>query len=266
MLKNQKSVRNGIEDFLCPFTDIFITQGPNEQPSHEGTMSMDVRGLEPGVRYPYYAPCTCKLINLYTETNTAVWQSIDRVRLSNGVIDYMTFCTAHDNTFDAKIGQVIPQGSQLGNLGDYSQKGDVTGVHCHIEHSRSWDSERVLNQYGNWHFKYELDPEDVWFMDNTNVISGTGKWKYIKDVPVDEPKQEEPKQEVIVDNTKVKELEEQIKLKDEEIKVLQERVLELTEQRDIVLKNQPTLIYTAPKDITGRIKLKKDEQLYIKKN
>lgn len=263
MLKNQKSVRNGIEDFLCPFTDIFITQGPNEQPSHEGTMSMDVRGLEPGVRYPYYAPCTCKLINLYTETNTAVWQSIDKVRLSNGVIDYMTFCTAHDNTFDAKIGQVIPQGSQLGNLGDYSQKGDVTGVHCHIEHSRSWDSERVLNQYGNWHFKYELDPEDVWFMDNTNIISGTGKWKYLKDVSVDEPKKEEPKQEVVIDNTKVKELEEEISILKNQKLVLEERIIELVDQLDILTENEPKQVFKCAKTGMYKIKLKENEILYI---
>lgn len=322
MVRGQKASINGIELFLCPFTDIFITQGPNEQPSHEGTMSMDVRGLEPGVRYPYYAPCTCKLINLYTETNTAVWQSIDKVRLSNGVIDYMTFCTAHDNTFDAKIGQVIPQGSKLGNLGDYSQKGDVTGVHCHIEHSRSWDSERVLNQYGNWHFKYELDPEDVWFMDNTNILNGLGNWKYAGNLYIGNPverslgvdqvevftdkfyptgrkepmgdisgfvksgfyniletKQQNnltwvkvaddlwfdlgnewakvlPKGDVTEDQVIIKELE-------NKIKVLEDRILELTEERNVLIENKPTLVFTCIEPKKYLIKLRENEKLYI---
>ena len=29
MYKGQKSVRGGIQDFLCPFTDMYITQGSN---------------------------------------------------------------------------------------------------------------------------------------------------------------------------------------------------------------------------------------------
>ena len=32
----------------------------------------------------------------------------------------------------------------------------------------------------------EVDPEDVFFMDNTNIINGIGKWKYLKDVPAGE--------------------------------------------------------------------------------
>ena len=29
MFKGQKSRRGGIQDFLCPFTDMYITQGSN---------------------------------------------------------------------------------------------------------------------------------------------------------------------------------------------------------------------------------------------
>lgn len=113
----------------------------------------------------------------------------------------------------------------------------------------------------NWYFSQNPNPCQVMNLRQDGQHAFRLKW-----VTNEIPKVEEPKQENIVEDTRVKELEEQVKLKDEEIKVLQERILELTEQRDIVLKNQPTLIYTAPKNITGRIKLKKDEQLYIKKN
>ena len=37
MYAGQKSVRNGIEDFLCPFTIMNITQGANGALSHRGT-------------------------------------------------------------------------------------------------------------------------------------------------------------------------------------------------------------------------------------
>lgn len=110
----------------------------------------------------------------------------------------------------------------------------------------------------NWYFSQNPNPCQVMNLRQDGQHAFRPKW-----VTNDIPKVEEPK-EVVVEDTKVKELEEQIKLKDEEIKVLQERVLELTEQRDIVLKNQPTLIYTAPKDAKYRIELKKDEKLFIK--
>lgn len=123
----------------------------------------------------------------------------------------------------------------------------------HIALFDNWDG----NQ--NWYFSQNPNPCQVM------PVNRDGQHAFrLKGVYQPEPPKEEPKQEVIVDNTKVKELEEQIKLKDEEIKVLQERVLELTEQRDTLLNNQPKLIYTAPKDIIGRIKLKKDEKLFIK--
>ena len=123
----------------------------------------------------------------------------------------------------------------------------------HIAIFDNWDG----NQ--NWYFSQNPNPCQVMPINREGLHAFR-----LKGVYQPEPqKVEEPKQEVIVDDTKVKELEEQIKLKDEEIKVLQERVLELTEQRDIVLKNQPTLIYTAPKNVTCRIKLKENEKIYI---
>ena len=60
MYKGQKSVRGGIQDFLCPFTDMYISQGSNGSLSHKGTMANDVRGSSSGIRYPYYSPCDVK--------------------------------------------------------------------------------------------------------------------------------------------------------------------------------------------------------------
>ena len=123
----------------------------------------------------------------------------------------------------------------------------------HIAIFDNWDG----NQ--NWYFSQNPNPCQVMPINRDGLHAFRLKGVY----QPEPPKVEEPKQEVIVDNTKVKELEEQIKLKDEEIKVLQERVLELTEERDTLLNNQPKLIYTAPKNVTCRIKLKENEKLYI---
>ena len=189
MYAGQKSVRGGIQDFLCPFTDMYITQG-SQMGSHRGTMANDVRGAEPGVRYPYYAPCDCKLIWFDKSNGQGMWQSTEKVRFSNGNISFATWVTAHDNSFDADktMGQTIQQGNQLGNMGDAAGGGAyVTGIHCHIEISQhqytinDWHK----NSYGIWCFPNETDTDDCYFVDNTNIIEGMGgSWKHTTDVPV----------------------------------------------------------------------------------
>lgn len=188
MIKGQKSVRGGIQDFLCPFTDMYITQGANGAFSHKGTMANDVRGLQSGVRYPYYAPCDVKCIWIYPNSGQACWQSLEKVRFANGNIDYATFMTCHDDSFDAYVGLVRRQGEQIGNMG---KQGNASGVHCHIEISQtkcsmsSWHK----NKYGIWCFDNESDTDDSYFVDNTNIINGMGgSWKHTTDVPVESNK------------------------------------------------------------------------------
>ena len=182
MIKGQKSIRGGIEDFLCLFTDMYITQGSGGNYSHKGIMANDVRGIKAGVRYPYYAPCTCKCIKTYPSSGQVMWQSVNKVRFANGRVDYATFMTVHDDTMDAKVGQVVSQGSQLGNMGT---KGNATGVHCHIEVSQSADTSWTKNQYGIYHFNNEYDLDECYFVDNTNILNGMGgNWKTTDKVPV----------------------------------------------------------------------------------
>lgn len=184
MLKGQKSVRNGVEDFLCPFPDMYISQGSNGKLSHRGTMANDVRGASAGVRYAYYAPCKVKCLKTYPEGGQVMWQSVNKVRFANGRVDYATFMTVHDNSMDVKVGQIVEQGSQLGNMGT---KGNATGVHCHIEVSQSADTSWTKNQYGIYHFNNEYDLDDCYFVDNTNIIKGLGgNWRTTKDVAVQE--------------------------------------------------------------------------------
>lgn len=184
MIKGQKSVRNGIEDFLCPFTDMYISQGSNGTYSHKGIMANDVRGKVAGIKYPYYAPCKIKCLATYPESGQSMWQSVNKVRFANGRVDYATIMIAHDDTMDCKVGQVIEQGSQLGNMGT---KGNATGVHCHIEISQSNDRTWKKNKYGNYCFNNEYDTDECYFVDNTNIIKGNGgNWRTTDDVKVEE--------------------------------------------------------------------------------
>lgn len=158
--------------------------------THRGTGSNDVRGAYAGVKYPYYAPCDVKLIWRDLANGQGMWQSLEKVRFANGNIDYATFVTAHDNTFDAQIGQVVRQGEQLGNMGNKAGNGGkVTGVHCHIEIAQhKYDfSNWQKNRYGVYCFPNETDTDDCYFVDNTNIIYGFGgNWKYLSQIPVND--------------------------------------------------------------------------------
>ena len=276
MFKGQKCMRNDVEDFLCPFAKMNITQGANGSLSHRGTMANDVAGS--GDRDPYYAPATVKCMAVYPDSGQSMWQSINPVRFANGNIDYATFMIAHDNSQNCYVGQIVNQGEQLGNMGD---KGYATGIHCHIEIEQGSDTTWKQNEYGIWCFNNEVDTDDCYFVDSTEIINGMGgNWKYLKDVPV-----EEPKPAVDEDKVKIQELEKQLAEKNdiinnltdgvteltntiidknEKIKTLENRIVEVTTERDKLKQEQPTLIFTAKRSDKYIINLYKDEKLYIK--
>lgn len=276
MKKNQTSVRNGIQDFLCPFTDMNITQGSNYG-THAGTMANDVASGTAGLKAPYYAPCDCKLIWCDPSNGQGMWQSLNKVRFANGNIAYATFVTAHDNTFDATVGQVVKQGQQLGNMGDKAGNGGkAKGVHCHIEiaQNKYTISNWQMNKDSIYCFPKEYDTDASYFIDGTNIINGMGgSWKYLKDVPV-----EEPKPVVDEDKVKIQELEKQLDQANKEISAkqdvivelesqinsLENRIVEVTEERDRLKEEQPKKIFTCLRDGDYQIHLYKEEELFVK--
>lgn len=182
MYRGEKSVREGIEDFLCPFEDVYITEGSNESFSHKGILANDIRGKVKGVKYEYFAPCSCKCIKVYKESGQAMYQSLNKVRFANGQIDYATFMTVHDDNLRSKKGDIFNQGDRLGSMGT---KGNATGVHCHIEISKGKDTSWFKNKYGNYMFNNEIDFDDACFFDNTNIINGVGNFRKTNDVKLE---------------------------------------------------------------------------------
>lgn len=76
MRKGQISIRNSIEDVLCPFTDWYCTQGADGRFSHMGSEANDIRGIKSGIHYPYFAPVDVKCVNINVKSAFVWWQSI----------------------------------------------------------------------------------------------------------------------------------------------------------------------------------------------
>jgi hypothetical protein len=269
----------------------------------------------------YFAPATSICKKIYYDSGQSMWQTTGNVRCPNGYVGIVTYMIVHDNDIsDLWVGKIVNMGERLGEFGT---KGNATGSHCHIEFSQGSDTSWFKNQYDNYMFNNEKDPEEVCFMDNTNILNGYGNWRYTDSLYIGNPIERSlgvdqvevftdkyyptgrkepmgyitgfvksgfyniletreqnnltwvkvaddlwfdlgsdwakvlPKGNATEDQVIIKELENKIKL-------LEDRILELTEQRDTLLNNQPTLIYTAPKNVTCRIKLKENEKLFIK--
>lgn len=187
----QTSKRAGIQDILCPFDKLYITQGSGFADgnfSHKGTRAVDVSNGD-GERAPYYAPFDCKVTSIIPDYGEAIWQSLEPVRFADGTIDYCSFTTCHDDSINYGVGYVAHQGEQIGNMG--AKGPGVTGVHCHIEFAKGLQG-LYQNEYGIWGMVNSCEIEEACFMNDTEILLGIADWKYLEDVPVEEPVKEEP--------------------------------------------------------------------------
>lgn len=191
MKPNKKYVANdGYEYFMCPMTQFEITQVENVG-THLGTKAIDFASGTAGYRAPYYAPATVKCISAYPSSGQGIWQTVNKVHCPNGYFGYVTFCTVHDDSFNAHVGMQVPQGSQLGNMGT---KGYATGVHLHAEFIQSAYPGWVQNGYGIWTFQGdESYIDDTFYVDDTNILTPmAGNWRTTGAAPANPNKPSNP--------------------------------------------------------------------------
>lgn len=127
--------RDGYEVALFPMPYLRMSQDEGGDYSHQGTYNIDLLGWSPSgrvLRAPVYAPCTMKVVayfNNYAGGNTLTFESVNKVHLANGALDYLTICFGHDSSPPVTaIGAVVNQGDLCYHTGTY---GNVTGDHTH---------------------------------------------------------------------------------------------------------------------------------------
>ena len=136
MLAGQKlKASDGYEVALFPMPYLYMSQDEGGDYSHTGTYNIDFLGYNENGRIynaPVYAPCTLKVVHTrlnYAGGNTVVFESVNKVHLPNGQLDYLTIAFSHDsNPPITAIGSVVRQGELCYHTGTY---GNVTGDHIH---------------------------------------------------------------------------------------------------------------------------------------
>lgn len=88
-----------------------VTQKANSEFSHKGDKAIDIAGKDSGID-SLKAPFTGIIKRIYAPQNTVWLESVDKVKYSDGTIDYMTVMTMHDNDIsNLKEGDIIKQGT-----------------------------------------------------------------------------------------------------------------------------------------------------------
>lgn len=188
MKAGKKYSKNGVQYAMYPNQVMNITQTINGSFSHMGTNAIDDAQQDTGASH-VYAPCdmVCTATGLnQSEGNVVFWTSQKPVQTVSHGKQYITLMIIHDNTANAYVGMKIKQGVQIADEGT---AGFATGNHNHFEVKLGkFTHKYILNSYGVYMMPGNINPAEVFFVDDTKIINGGGlKWKKINDKATTKP-------------------------------------------------------------------------------
>ena len=196
MLAGETKVdRNGYQVALFPLEGFHVSQSDTGTASHGGGAiywATDYLGWNSQgrvYRCPCYAPVDIKLIFKDTIECMCVWESVNRVHLANGMIDYITLTCYHDNDIEDgnyySIGTIKRQGELFFKTGT---GGHVTGDHIHLETGYGKYLTNVSTQSGTPEYKYHitdyttpkrLHNYNALFINDTNPTDSPSNYNWV---------------------------------------------------------------------------------------
>jgi murein DD-endopeptidase MepM/ murein hydrolase activator NlpD len=175
---------------MIPMSNLKITQGRFESPSHQTRNAYDIAGIDTGIEN-LVTPFTAR-VEYVSSSSLVLISNVDQVKLPNGNVYNPYSLQAyffHDNSVsDRSVGEIIPQGTvfyQEGTLGN------ATGNHVHMQMALSpYQGGYPLIEIssGVWDLKgTKANIEDFYFINSsTNVIDDGGyTFKLVEDDPTD---------------------------------------------------------------------------------
>ena len=125
---------------LFPLEGFVISQTDEETYSHNPSVywATDYMGWNTSGRVyrdPLYAPVDMKLRWFDASYPVAVWESLEKVHLANGMIDYLTILIYHDQDYANgvyHVGDIKRQGIMFAKTGTMNH-GSQVGDHVHLE-------------------------------------------------------------------------------------------------------------------------------------
>lgn len=188
MIAGQRLVaRDGHEVALFPMPYLYMTQDEGGDFSHAGTYNIDFVGYNGSsviTNAPLYAPCSLRIRRIVADgSNGLILDSVDKVHLPNGTLDYITLSVAHSNNPPSMtVGHTFNQGDLFYTTGT---AGFVTGDHVHICVGQGSGGDLVQRSTGNWDLSNRIHMWDGLFVNDTTIIQGYGHdWRTWDEPPV----------------------------------------------------------------------------------
>jgi hypothetical protein len=185
-----------------------ITQDVNNSFSHAGTLNMDDGGKDLG-EDKAYAPYDGNYGWVQTtgdDPTGVVFDSAKKVQTARLGKKYVIAFFWHDDEIPSEKGGFVPQGE---HFYDEGTAGHATGNHIHFGVAVSDTPYNgayplVKNSKGNWEIRNEVNPWDVFFVNDTIIKNGRGKsWLVYKEVTPEPTPEPTPKPLPIVPTVKV---------------------------------------------------------------
>ena len=173
---------DGYEVALFPMPYLRMSQDEGGDYSHQGTYNIDLLGWTSSGREEQaliYAPCTMKVVAYWNTSaggHQVTFQSVNKVRLANGQLDYLTIAFAHDsNPPYTTIGQVVNQGQVCYKTGTY---GNVTGDHTHTCCGKGKYKGYTTRASGHTDLTNRIHYWDALYVNDTTISQGYNHdWK-----------------------------------------------------------------------------------------
>ena len=161
---------------------LYMTQDEDGDYSHLGTYNIDFigwNGVTAVTQAPIYAPVSMKVISYhgtYTGGNAVIFESLNKVHLPNGNLDYMTIMFMHcNNPPYTTVGDTVNQGQICYRTGTYGQ---VTGDHVHSCVGQGQGGYFVERPSGNWDLSNRIHYWDGVYVNDTTIVQGYGhNWR-----------------------------------------------------------------------------------------
>lgn len=187
--------RNGKQIALFPMEGFHISQTDYGTSSHGGGAvywATDYLGWGTSgriYRCPCYAPVDIKLIFKNASECMCVWESLEKVHLANGLIDYLTLTCYHDNDIEDgtyyAVGTIKRQGEEFFKTGT---GGVASGDHLHLETGYGKYTGSTSPSAGNPEYKFHItdytNPKRLHnykalFINDTNPIESPTHYDWI---------------------------------------------------------------------------------------
>ena len=183
MKANQTLIASdGKEVALFPMPYLYMTQDEGASYSHANTYNIDLVGYNGSsvtANAPIYAPCTMKVVDYmasYSGGHGVTFESVNKVHLANGQVDYLTILFMHANKppYTTK-GTVVNQGQLCYRTGVY---GYATGDHVHTCCGQGKWRGLVQRSGGNWDLANRIHYWNGVYVNDTKIVVGYGhNWK-----------------------------------------------------------------------------------------